>query len=101
MTLDLSDEEKLALAGLLKRSIEDDRYPLSPRIGTLKAILAKIEPLPLSRFPHQNRMIGRAPPLTLASGGGRGEVRARRADGVATGRSTCGERNRTPGSCIA
>ena len=31
MTLDLSDEEKLALAALLKRTIAD-HYPLSPRI---------------------------------------------------------------------
>jgi hypothetical protein len=43
MTLDLTDDEKLALAALLKRTIEDDRYPLSP-LRPLKAILAKLEP---------------------------------------------------------
>jgi hypothetical protein len=43
MALDLTDEEKLGLAGLLKRAISDDRYPLSPRIRTLKGILAKLE----------------------------------------------------------
>jgi hypothetical protein len=31
MTLDLTDEEKLALAAELKRTISEDRYPLSPR----------------------------------------------------------------------
>jgi len=30
--LDLSDEEKRALAKLLRRAIDDDRYPLSPRV---------------------------------------------------------------------
>jgi hypothetical protein len=31
MTLDLTEEEKLALAALLKRTIEDDRYPFEAR----------------------------------------------------------------------
>ena len=39
MTLYLSDEETAALARLLTTTIDDDRYPLSPRIQTLKAIL--------------------------------------------------------------
>jgi hypothetical protein len=48
MILDLTDEETDALARLPRRAIDEDRYPLSPRIQTLKAILAKIrrEPLP-------------------------------------------------------
>ena len=40
----LTDDEKTALLALLKRTINDDRYPLSPRIGTLKTILAKLQP---------------------------------------------------------
>jgi hypothetical protein len=44
MNLELSDEEELALGDLLKRTIEADHYPLSPRVLTLKAILAKLEP---------------------------------------------------------
>jgi hypothetical protein len=44
--LDLSEQETDALAGLLRRTIDDDRYPLSPRVQTLKAILAKIQPEP-------------------------------------------------------
>jgi hypothetical protein len=47
MMLDLSDQETDALAGLLRRAIDDDRYPLSPRVQTLKAILAKIQPEPV------------------------------------------------------
>ena len=39
MELDLTDDETAALARLLKSTIDADRYPLSPRIQTLKAIL--------------------------------------------------------------
>jgi hypothetical protein len=46
MNLDLSDDEKAALIRELDRIIDDDRYPLSPRIMTLKAILAKLRPEP-------------------------------------------------------
>jgi hypothetical protein len=46
MMLDLTEEETDALAKLLSRTIDDDRYPLSPRIQTLKAILAKLRPGP-------------------------------------------------------
>ena len=46
MTLDLTDEETDALASLLRRTIDDDPYPLSPRIQNLKAILAKVRPEP-------------------------------------------------------
>jgi CRISPR-associated endonuclease Cas3-HD len=48
MTLDLSDQETDALATLLRRTIDDDRYPLSPRIQTLKGILSKLRPEPAS-----------------------------------------------------
>jgi hypothetical protein len=42
MILDLTDEEATALTRLLSTTIDDDRYPLSPRIQTLKGILAKM-----------------------------------------------------------
>jgi len=44
--LPLADGEKTALTALLKRTIDADRYPLSPRISTLRGILAKLEPYP-------------------------------------------------------
>jgi hypothetical protein len=47
MTLDLSDSETHALATLLRRTIDNDRFPLSPRIQMLKAILGKIRPEPV------------------------------------------------------
>jgi hypothetical protein len=44
MILDLNDDEAAALTRLLTNTIDADRYPLSPRIQTLKAILGKIRP---------------------------------------------------------
>jgi hypothetical protein len=46
MNLDLTDDETAGLARLLSDTIDADRYPLSPRIRTLKTILAKIRPEP-------------------------------------------------------
>ena len=46
MHLDLSDEEADALAEELHDIVETDRYPFSPRIRTLKSILAKLRPKP-------------------------------------------------------
>jgi hypothetical protein len=47
MNLDLTDEETAALAALLTHTIEDDTYPLSPMLGPLKSILAKLRPEPV------------------------------------------------------
>jgi hypothetical protein len=48
MKPDLSNEETIALSDLLKRSIEADRYPLSPRVQMWKRVLAKLEPEPVA-----------------------------------------------------
>ena len=45
MHLDLTDEEALALRNLLTQTIENGRYPLSPRIQTLHGIVAKFGPI--------------------------------------------------------
>ena len=47
MHVELSDEEKIALAAELKRTIAEDRYPLSPRIRTLQSILDNLRPEPV------------------------------------------------------
>jgi len=47
MHLDLTDEETAALLRELDALIDSDRYFLSPRIKTLRAIRAKIRPDPL------------------------------------------------------
>jgi hypothetical protein len=47
MHLDLTDEEAAALIKELSDIIERDRYPFSPRIMMLKAIVAKLRPEPV------------------------------------------------------
>src|SRR5713101_6128173 len=55
MRFDLNEEETAALRKLLADAIEYDRYPLSPRVQTLKRILSKFlpkaPPLPLAKPP--------------------------------------------------
>jgi hypothetical protein len=46
MLLDL--DELAALVRLLKRALDNDRYPLALRLDPLKAILATLEPPPPS-----------------------------------------------------
>jgi len=61
----LSDDEMIALVALLRRTIDADRYPFSPRIGTLKGILAKLEPpkpAPAPRPPLRHHASPRAEP---------------------------------------
>ena len=45
MHLDLIDDETRALLNLLTETIENDRYPLSPRIRMLCSILTKLGPM--------------------------------------------------------
>jgi hypothetical protein len=49
MTLDLTDDEAAALARLLRDVIDGDRYPLSPRIQTLREILGMLRPEPVRK----------------------------------------------------
>jgi hypothetical protein len=44
MNVDFTDDAAVALAQLLRRTINNDPYPLSPRLAPLKAILAKLNP---------------------------------------------------------
>jgi hypothetical protein len=44
--LDLTDDEAGALTSALDAIVRNDRYPLSPRIQMLRAILAKLRPEP-------------------------------------------------------
>jgi hypothetical protein len=47
MHLELTDEETAALTQELHDIVESDKYPFSPRIRTLSAILAKHRPEPV------------------------------------------------------
>jgi hypothetical protein len=46
MPLDLDDMDKIALVELLREVIDNDPYPLSPRIRKRRRILDKLEPAP-------------------------------------------------------
>jgi hypothetical protein len=63
----LSDEEADALVQHLKRAIDGDRYPLSPRLAPLRAILAKLEPPRPVREPLRPRSKVDAPPRAITA----------------------------------
>jgi hypothetical protein len=67
MKFDLNDGETLALLHLLVEIIEADRYPFSPRIRLLRAILAKFgemgpKPPPPTRPPTPEERVPRRAP---------------------------------------
>jgi hypothetical protein len=43
-TIDLTDAEHAALVALIRRAIEEDRFPRSPRLDPLRSALAKLDP---------------------------------------------------------
>jgi hypothetical protein len=60
MHLDLSDEEAAALTQERYHLVENDHYPFSPRIRTLKGILAKLGPEPVRQpLPRRRRCMRR------------------------------------------
>jgi hypothetical protein len=65
MNLDLSDDEAAALIRALHDIVESDRYPFSPRIRTLRAILDKLRPPPV-REPLPLPKVYAPPPATAA-----------------------------------
>jgi hypothetical protein len=67
MHLDLSDDEAAALTQELHDIVENDRYPFSPHIRTLRGILAKLRPEPI-REPLPPRRVY-APPRLLRRAG--------------------------------
>ena len=58
MPLDLDDIDKAALVELLREVIAADRYPLSPRIRQLRAILGKLYPPPRRPEPYPPKPVG-------------------------------------------
>jgi hypothetical protein len=41
---DLTDDERAAVVTALRQAIDQDRYPLSPRMRPFKTALAKLDP---------------------------------------------------------
>jgi hypothetical protein len=64
--MELSEVERAALVELLRQTIGASRYPLSPRVKMLKAVLAKMEPpAPISQ-PFPPPKASERPSLALA-----------------------------------
>jgi hypothetical protein len=59
MNIDLTDEEAAALLRELNNIVENDRYPLSPRIRTLREIRAKLPGAPAAPPPTRAPRTGR------------------------------------------
>jgi hypothetical protein len=68
--LTLTAEERAALIGLLRRALDEARYPFSRRYDPLKAILAKLDPPAPKPEP--------LPPLRPGMGPTHGQGRRRR-----------------------
>ena len=66
--LDLSDDEAAALIQELHEIVENDRYPFSPCIRTLRAIFAKLRPEPVRKS---------LPPLKVYAPPSKGRYRRR------------------------
>jgi hypothetical protein len=55
MHLELTDEQTEALIRELSQIVQNDRYPLSPRIVALKEILGQLRPEPEREPPPPSR----------------------------------------------
>jgi hypothetical protein len=66
MHLDLSDEETAALTQEKHDIVESYHYPFSPRICTLRVILAKLRPKPARASPPLPKVY--APPRAVRGG---------------------------------
>jgi hypothetical protein len=71
-TIDFSDEELAAVTAAVRRTIDEDRYPHSPRLEPLRSALAKLDPASVPKAVKER------PPLPEAPMRSRGGRRARR-----------------------
>lgn len=72
--IDLTDDELAAVVASVRRTLDEDRYPLAPRLKPLRAALAKLDPASAPKPPPQPK-----PPLPEAPARrGRGGRRVRR-----------------------
>src|SRR3954464_1899970 len=71
---DLTQEELTAVAKLLRATITNDRYPLSPRLKPLKSALAKLNPA----GPSMRSPLPPPKPWTNSSSGSGGDEQQRR-----------------------
>ena len=68
-TINLTDDEYEAVTAVIRRAIEDNRFPRAPRLDALRAAPAKLDAA---------AKLTPEPPLPKTPPGGRGSKRARR-----------------------
>jgi hypothetical protein len=59
-TIDLTDEERAALADVAREYVRTQRYPLAPRLAPIKSELLKLAPHDELPSPHRRKPIGNA-----------------------------------------
>jgi hypothetical protein len=52
-TIDLTDDELAEVIAALRRTIREDKFPMSPRLDPLKAVLAKLAAEPIKPIPRE------------------------------------------------
>jgi hypothetical protein len=81
-TLALTAEEREALIGLLRRAIDEARYPFSHRYDPIKAILAKLDPPAPKSEPLPPLRSGMGPTHGQVGGDGEGRRALHRQRGL-------------------
>jgi hypothetical protein len=64
----LTDDERAAVVTALRQVIDNDRYPLSPRMRPFKTALEKLDPASAPKAPVERKPL---PEATARSRGGR------------------------------
>jgi hypothetical protein len=62
LMVDLPDDELAALIAALRRVIDEDRFPLSPRLDVLKAALGKLQATANTQHAADSSPHPKAPP---------------------------------------
>jgi hypothetical protein len=61
---DLTEDERLAVCKLLRNAIDADRFPLSERVKTWKATLARLDPSSVRPAPEPKPSLPAGPSRT-------------------------------------
>jgi hypothetical protein len=67
--IDLPEDEYAAVVAAVRKTIDQDKYPMSPRLAPSKAVLAKLDPIAAPKPIIQRSALAEAP--TRSRGGHR------------------------------
>ena len=80
-TIDLPDDELVAVTAAIRRAIEDDKFPHAPRLDPLRAALARLEAATADRKSNAQSTAPEPTPDPKAPPAAKADKRARRAPG--------------------